>query len=167
LEIKKPKKRFIDLACLTQIINEKAKGKVKVLKLRFANKDMVRKLKKMEVAEKLYKIIIEFDKEVTNDEIEVLEKKISNNIIYQKTPFRVLHRRSDRIRERYIYEMKIKRLEPNRVEAKIHCQGGLYIKELITGDKGRTHPNVAEIICTKATPLELDVLEVIMGGFEK
>jgi tRNA pseudouridine synthase 10 len=45
---------------------------------------------------------------------------------------------------------------------KIRCQGGLYIKELISGDEGRTDPSVATIINVEAKPLELDVLKVIM-----
>jgi tRNA pseudouridine synthase 10 len=50
---------------------------------------------------------------------------------------------------------------------RIHCQGGLYIKELITGDQGRTDPSVAKIIKSKATPLELDVQSVIMKETRK
>ena len=45
---------------------------------------------------------------------------------------------------------------------KIRCQGGLYIKELVSGDEGRTIPSVASILKTKAKPCELDVLKVIM-----
>ncbi|MFB0514072.1 MAG: hypothetical protein ACETVQ_00695, partial [Candidatus Bathyarchaeia archaeon] len=41
-------------------------------------------------------------------------------------------------------------------------QGGLYIKELITGDEVRTSPSVSEILNVEAKPLELDVLNVIM-----
>jgi tRNA pseudouridine synthase 10 len=36
----------------------------------------------------------------------------------------------------------------------------LYVKELVTGDEGRTKPSMAEILGTRATPSELDVLEV-------
>jgi len=53
-------------------------------------------------------------------------------------------------------------LSQNRAEIKIRCQGGLYIKELITGDDGRTNPSVASILEVKATPLQLDVMNV--GG---
>jgi tRNA pseudouridine synthase 10 len=45
---------------------------------------------------------------------------------------------------------------------KIRCQGGLYIKELVTGDKGRTDPCVSGIVNAEAKPLKLDVLNVIM-----
>ena len=66
------------------------------------------------------------------------------------------------VRERYIYKAEPKRLSQHRVEIQITCQGGLYIKELVTGDKGRTTPNVASLLDTQATPLQLDVLDVVM-----
>jgi len=45
---------------------------------------------------------------------------------------------------------------------KIRCQGGLYIKELVTGDNGRTKPSIAEILSAKAEPKELDVINIII-----
>jgi tRNA pseudouridine synthase 10 len=50
---------------------------------------------------------------------------------------------------------------------RIRCQGGLYIKELITGDEERTTPSVTEILNVKAQPLELDVLNIKMKREEK
>ncbi|UCE16128.1 MAG: tRNA pseudouridine(54/55) synthase Pus10 [Candidatus Bathyarchaeota archaeon] len=164
IEVKKPKKRFIDLQNLAETINKQAQGKVKVLNLRFGDRDTVRKLKKPEMGEKVYKAIIKFDRNVSDEELATLEKTLISTMVRQQTPLRVLHRRADRIREKYIYEAKIKRLTPNRVEMKVHCQGGLYIKELITGDQGRTNPNVSDIVSAKAETLELDVLNVITRG---
>ncbi len=94
--------------------------------------------------------------------METVEKTFTNTVIRQQTPLRVLHRRADLVREKYIYEAKIKRLTPNSAEMRIRCQGGLYIKELITGDEGRTDPCVAKIANAEAKPLELDVLNVVM-----
>ena len=164
VEVKKPKRRFIDLQDLAKTINEQAEEKVKVQNLRFADKDTVRRLKKQEGAAKVYKAVVEFDREVSDEELETLEKTLTNTMIRQQTPLRVLHRRADRVRERYIYEVKIKRLKPNQMEMRIRCQGGLYIKELITSDEGRTDPSVAEIIGAKAEPLRLDVLNIISRG---
>ncbi len=163
LEIKKPKKRFFDLRDLQQIINRHSKGKVEVLRLRFANKDKVRRFKKDEAAEKVYLAQIEFDRAVSDKELERIDRTLSKTTIHQRTPQRVLHRRSNMMREKYIYEAKTKRLSPSRAEIQIHCQGGLYIKELITGDDGRTEPSVADILGLKAEPLQLDVVRVIAG----
>jgi len=162
VEVKKPKRRFIDLPDLVHTVNKQAQGKVKVLNLRFASKDDIRKLKKAEASDKVYKAIVEFDRNVSDEELEVVEEAFTNAVVRQQTPLRVLHRRADLVREKYIYEAKIKRLTPNRAEMRIRCQGGLYIKELITGDEGRTDPCVAKIVNAEAKPLELDVLNVVM-----
>ena len=46
------------------------------------------------------------------------------------------------MRKKYIYELKTRKVQPNRAELVLRCQGGLYIKELISGDGGRTKPSV-------------------------
>jgi len=162
MEVKKPKKRFVDLKNLTEVINKQAQGKVEVLNLHVVSKDDVKRLKKAEASQKIYKAIIEFNREVSDSELETVMKSLEKAAIHQQTPLRVLHRRADLIREKYIYETKIKRLAPNRIEMKIRCQGGLYIKELISGDGGRTDPSIAKLVNAEAKTLELDVLKVIM-----
>ena len=162
MEVKKPRRRFIDLANLTAVINEQARGKVEVLNLNFASKDDVKRLKKGEGSTKVYKVLVDFDRDVSDEELAAVPKSLNKAVIRQRTPLRVLHRRADLVREKYIYEAHLKRLAPNRAEMKIRCQGGLYIKELISGDEGRTVPSVASIINVEAKPLELDVLKVIM-----
>lgn len=161
IEVKKPKIRFVDLRALTKSVNEHAEGKVKALNLRFSDKDAVRKLKKTEGAEKVYRVLVEFGRNISDEELETLEKMLTNSVIRQQTPQRVLHRRADLIREKHIYEAETKRLAPNRAEIRVRCQGGLYIKELVTGDEGRTDPCVAKIVNVKAEPVELDVLDVV------
>ena len=42
----------------------------------------------------------------------------------------------------------------------VECEGGLYIKELISGDEGRSKPSVSEILGIDAQCIQLDVLEV-------
>ena len=161
IEVKAPKNRFINLATLEKTINKDAKGKVEVHSLRFADKELVRKLKKAENSQKSYQVIVEFDRSVSDEELTRLETSLEGVLINQQTPKRVLHRRADRIREKYIYKAKVKRLTPSRARLSVTCQGGLYVKELVTGDDGRTSPSVAEILDTNAKPLELDVLKVI------
>jgi tRNA pseudouridine synthase 10 len=162
IEVKTPKKRQIDLKVLEKEINKNAEDRVEVHGLRFADKDFVRQLKKGESSQKSYRVIVEFDRQISDEELEKLEKSLKGIVVYQQTPQRVLHRRADRVREKYIYKAKVRRLTPNRMRLNVTCQGGLYIKELVTGDEGRTKPSVAEILGTKATPHELDVLKVIV-----
>ena len=162
MEIKKPRKRFLDLQALTELVNTQAQGKVEVSSLHAATKDDVRRLKRGEGAQKMYKVFIDFDRDVSDEELGAVVKTLNKASIRQRTPLRVLHRRADLIREKYIYEAHLKRLAPNRAEMKIRCQGGLYIKELVSGDEGRTIPSVASILNVESKPLELDVLKVIM-----
>lgn len=162
IEITKPRKRFLDLEKLEKAVNAYAKGKVNVSNLCSADRDVVRKLKKAESAQKEYRVIIKFENKITVGSLRFLEEKLTNTVIKQRTPTRVLHRRADLTRERYIYEVKVKKLSPKKAEVRIRCQGGLYVKELVTADDGRTKPNVSEILKNKAEPMELDVLNVFM-----
>jgi len=162
LEITKPQKRFVDLEKLEKTTNEFGKGKVQISSLRFADKDVVRRLKKGEATQKEYRVLIEFENTIKDKDMRLLEKKLMNALIAQKTPVRVLHRRADLTREKYIYGVNIKKLSLRKAEMKIRCQGGLYVKELVTGDGGRTTPSISEILNNKAKPMKLDVLKVIM-----
>jgi tRNA pseudouridine synthase 10 len=163
IELTEPKKRFLNLKELERFVNAYAKGKVEISNLAFADKTVVRKLKKAESAQKEYYMLIEFENKITIKDLQLLEEKLTDVMIKQKTPLRVLHRRADLTREKYIYEVKVKKLSPKKAEMKVRCQGGLYVKELVTGDEGRTIPNVSEILKNKAKPIKLDVLNVIMG----
>jgi tRNA pseudouridine synthase 10 len=165
IEISKPKKRFLDLKTLEGDVNANAAGKVEVSSLRFTNKDVVRRLKKAESAQKEYRVLIEFENEVSEEGLRLLEEKLSNVLVGQQTPLRVLHRRADLTREKYIYEVKVKKVSLKRAEMEIRCQGGLYVKELVSGDEGRTMPNVSELLGNTAKPLKLDVLNVIMDDY--
>jgi tRNA pseudouridine synthase 10 len=163
VEVKKPKKRRISLKALEEMINSNAKGKVEVSNLCFANKDFVRKLKRGDEAQKLYKATVEVDKSIYQKQLTALKKALTNANIKQQTPRRVAYCRADLMREKYIYKANVKRLTPKRFELEIRCQGGLYIKELITGDDGRTVPSVAQILGVKVIPIELDVLGVYIA----
>ncbi|MCS7095564.1 MAG: tRNA pseudouridine(54/55) synthase Pus10 [Candidatus Bathyarchaeota archaeon] len=162
LEISQPKKRFIDLKEVEKMVNAHAKGKVRIRDLKFVDKDYVRKLKKAELSKKYYRVVVEFESEVADDILRLIEEKLPNTIIKQRTPKRVLHRRADLTREKYIYKVKVKRLSSNKAELRLQCQGGLYVKELVTGDDGRTTPSITEIVGIKAKPISLDVLDVII-----
>jgi tRNA pseudouridine synthase 10 len=162
IEVSKPKKRVLDLKNLKDAVNANAEGKVKVSNLRFTNKDVVRRLKKAESAQKEYRVLIQFENAVSEENLQLLEEKLSNVLVEQQTPLRVLHRRADLTREKYIYKVKVKRVSRKRAEMEIRCQGGLYVKELVSGDEGRTTPNVSELLGNKAKPFKLDVLNVIV-----
>jgi tRNA pseudouridine synthase 10 len=162
VEISRPKKRFFDLKEIEAKINADAIGKVQVSHLRFASKDVVRRLKKGEGAQKVYRLLAEFENPISDEDLQMLEEKFSNAQIKQQTPLRVVHRRADLTREKYIYKLKVKKVSLKRALMEIYCQGGLYVKELVSGDEGRTIPNVSDLLGNRAKTLKLDVLKVIM-----
>lgn len=163
IEITQPRKRFLNLKDIRRIVNVRGEGKVEVSDLEFGSKDMVRRLKRGESKQKEYRVIMEFENEIMTKDLSMLKKKLTAATIEQRTPIRVLHRRADLTREKYIYDVGVKKLSQKKAEMKIRCQGGLYVKELVTGDEGRTRPSVSEILKNRAKPMKLDVLSVIMG----
>jgi tRNA pseudouridine synthase 10 len=89
--------------------------------------------------------------------------KVSSLIgeINQRTPKRVLRRRADIHRIREVYAIKVIQLNDEHLEAQIFCSGGLYVKELIHGDDGRTVPSLSQLLGNIKLEVEfLDVLNV-------
>ncbi len=162
IEVSKPKKRFVDLNQIETQVNVSAVGKVEVSGLHFTTKDVVRHLKNGEGAQKEYQLLAEFENDPSEKDLRTIEEKLSGICIKQQTPLRVLHRRADLIREKYIYQVKVKKVSLKRALMEIRCQGGLYVKELVSGDEGRTNPNVSDLLNNRAKTLKLDVLNVIM-----
>jgi tRNA pseudouridine synthase 10 len=156
IELIKPLKRKINLKEIEKKINKSKKVKVKLLG--FADKGLVVKIKS-ERSEKTYQAEVEFEKEVDREKLKEL-KKLEGQAILQKTPVRVLHRRSDKVRKRIVKEISWKLIGKKKCVFKIRAQSGLYIKELITGDQGRTNPNIAELIANKPKKIKLDVIKI-------
>jgi tRNA pseudouridine synthase 10 len=158
LEIKEPLKRSLDLESLEEKINATAQGKVEVLSLKSSQKER-RSLIKTSSTDtyKTYLARVELDEAVNSSSLELLD---SLNVIEQRTPIRVSHRRADKVRKRSVKKVTVKKIDSKILELTIDCEGGLYIKELISGDEGRTQPSVSSLLGTPARCVELDVLEV-------
>jgi len=165
IEIVSPVKRSVNLHLLEKEINSTSEGKIEVEHLEFASKDRVRKLKAGEGAEKVYRAKVEFEENVSDEALSRLEETMKQIVIYQKTPTRVMHRRAHKLRKRRILKLKVKRLNPTLIEMLLRCEGGLYIKEFISGDGGRTSLSVSEATMIPARCVELDVMKVCLEEF--
>jgi tRNA pseudouridine synthase 10 len=164
LEISEPKKRDLNLKKLMEIVNEKANGKVELEIEGITNRSKVRELKTRSSRNaKGYRVIISLDPPVKLEKAEILAivDGFSDSLIQQRTPLRVAHRRADKIRSRKVKTFVIEKLEPHQLTAHVVCEGGLYVKELISGDEGRTQPNLSERLNTNALVTQLDVIEVL------
>ncbi|MCD6421871.1 tRNA pseudouridine(54/55) synthase Pus10, partial [bacterium] len=105
LEIKNPRKRRADLKELEKKINEYASGKVKVVGLRYSDKNEIRRLKE-ESFPKVYHAKIFADAEIQEKRLKEVLSSLEGRTIKQQTPLRVAHRRADKIREKKIYGCK-------------------------------------------------------------
>ena len=158
IEIKEPLIRKIDLEDLRTRINKGAYGKVEVLDLKFVRKNRRSIIKSSSKdTYKVYLARVVLDEAVESEDLEILK---SLKVIHQRTPIRVSHRRADKVRIRNIKHLKYKLISPKEIELVIECQGGLYIKELISGDENRTKPSVSQLLEKNAKCKKLDVLEV-------
>lgn len=78
--------------------------------------------------------------------------------IYQKTPLRVMHRRSLMTRTRTIYAIETTYLNEHFFLMRLVTSAGAYVKEFVHGDLGRTKPSIASLLHTQAEILQLDVV---------
>ncbi len=156
IEIDKPVKRKIDLKKITGRVNKSKKVKVKGLK--FADRDLIRKVK-TEKIDKTYLAEVEFENKIDKSKLKFL-KSLTAGTILQKTPLRVVHRRADKFRRRLVKKISWKLLDNKKMQLKVAAESGLYIKELVSGDEGRTKPSIAEILGNKVKKISLDVIKI-------
>ena len=88
-------------------------------------------------------------------------------MIRQRTPQRVLHRRADRTRKRGVRSIKARFISSKLFVIVVRGQAGLYIKELISGDNGRTVPSISQILGQECRCRELDVIGIYIKGEEE
>ena len=158
LEIKEPKIRNLDLAKIEQEINIINEGKTS-----YHNLHVCERKRKAEIKQsspdtyKVYNALVKCDEAFDKDKLEELTKL---DEIHQQTPLRVLRRRADKVRIKHVLDLSYEIIDDKTFNMRIKTEGGLYIKELISGDEGRSHPNVGEILGVNAICEQLDVIEV-------
>lgn len=158
IEIKEPKIRTIDLKALEKKVNKINKGKTRYTDLKYCQNTRKGELKQSSPdAYKVYRAIVRCDSPYDKSKLKNLEYL---NEIYQQTPIRVLKRRTDKTRTKHVKELSTKVIDDMTFELTVKTEGGLYIKELISGDEGRTKPNVGEILGVNTVCEQLDVIEV-------
>ncbi|WP_296887680.1 tRNA pseudouridine(54/55) synthase Pus10 [uncultured Methanobrevibacter sp.] len=158
LEIKEPKIRKIDLNILEKEINEINKGKTQYHDLKFTYRNRKAEIKVSSPdTYKVYKALVECEEPYDKDKLVILSDL---HEIHQQTPIRVSHRRADKVRIKHVLNLSCEAIDDTHFEMTIKTEGGLYIKELISGDEGRSQPNVADKLGVKAFCKQLDVIEV-------
>ena len=158
LEIKEPKIRNLDLAKMESEINEINEGKTAYHGLKLCERPRKAEIKQSSPdTYKVYSAIVKCDEAYDENKLEELTKL---NEIRQQTPLRVLRRRTDMVRVKHVLGLSYEIIDDRTFRMEIKTEGGLYIKELISGDEGRSNPNVSEILGVNAICEQLDVIEV-------
>jgi len=159
LEVAEPRRRHVDLDDLRDDIEEHAGGKVEVEGLGHARNDMIERVKELD-ASKVYRADVTFDAPVTGEELDEALAELSGATVEQRTPNRVAHRRPDKVREREVYDVDGDLEDDHLAVLEIDGEGGLYVKELVSGDEGRTEPSLSGLLGVGAEVTALDVVAV-------
>jgi tRNA pseudouridine synthase 10 len=163
MEVVAPRRRSIDLSLLQEAINRDAAGRVEVVLERWSRKDDVEIIKSNKGYKK-YRILVEIDGTFTEGELQSAIEALKGVKVHQRTPQRVAHRRADIVRERQVLDISYQGMECGMVALEVTGEAGLYIKELVSGDGGRTRPSLAGLLGRPARVCTLDVVQVQGAG---
>ena len=159
VEVTEPRRRAVDTDRLEADINAFADGVVEVEGVRRCRHTMVERVKELP-ASKRYRAEVSFEADVTRDALETAVAALDGATIEQYTPNRVDHRRAGKTRTREAYAVSADHEGPRQAIVEIHGEGGLYVKELVSGDEGRTEPSLAGQLGVACEVTALDVVSV-------
>eukprot|EP01105_Mastigella_eilhardi_P010509 TRINITY_DN2457_c0_g1_i1.p1 TRINITY_DN2457_c0_g1~~TRINITY_DN2457_c0_g1_i1.p1 ORF type:complete len:543 (-),score=132.07 TRINITY_DN2457_c0_g1_i1:131-1729(-) len=106
-----------------------------------------------------YRALVWASRELTDADLQCI-RDIKDLKIAQKTPLRVLHRRTLATRPKVIHNADCELLNTHFFVLRLTTQAGTYIKEFCHGDFGRTQPNIGTMLHADADILQLDVTAV-------
>ena len=153
LELKQPAKRKVDMERIKKEIN--MRKKIKVRGLRISDKNGVSLLKSKRPF-KVYRVVVDFEKKV--DKAENVKKLVG--VIKQRTPKRVLTSKPDKTKNKKVKSIKWKMVNNKRYLFEIIAESGMYLKELVSGDSGRTNPSISKVLGNQAKVREFDLIGI-------
>jgi tRNA pseudouridine synthase 10 len=157
VEVKEPRVRSPDVAAVAAAVN--AEAGVEVRDLALATYEMVERVKELD-ARKTYRAEVAFDAPVTEADLAGAVADLAGATVAQETPARVDHRRAAKTRQRTVYDASADLVDERHATLEVTGEGGLYVKELVSGDEGRTEPSLAGLLGCHATVTALDVVDV-------
>ena len=160
LELIGPKVFEVDLAALEAEVNRRNEGRLEIQNLHWTEKARIAVIKETHHA-KEYEAVVEVDGEPDADRVaQLIGRRVD---ILQRTPSRVAHRRAEKERQRWI-EVTSFEQDPeasNQRIVRMRTQHGTYVKEVLSGESGRTEPSVADLIGVPCRCVRLDVTAIL------
>jgi len=166
LELRMPKNREINLDEVQKKINADNEERIQVNNLEFVPRSRVAELKNT-VCEKSYRVDVSIPKEITIESLKNGAQRLKEQLVKQRTPTRVAHRRADLIRPRFVQSVNVLSFGQGMVELEIRAQHGTYIRELVSGDMGRTVPSFSSLVDGACKVEVLDVLNLHLDNEEE
>ncbi len=166
LELRRPKVRDIDLDKMQMEINTVNKDRIRVSNFKLVSRSRVAELKNT-VCDKSYRVDVSVPEELSIESLKNGAQTLKEKLVKQRTPTRVAHRRADLIRPRFVESVKVLSFEQGMVELEIKAQHGTYIRELVSGDMGRTVPSFSSLVDGACKVEVLDVLNLHLENEEE
>ena len=166
LELRMPKNREINLKEVQNKINLNNENRIQVNDLKFVPRSRVAELKNT-VCEKSYRVDVSIPENLTIESLKNGAQRLKEQLVKQRTPTRVAHRRADLIRPRFVQSVNILSFKQGMVELEIRAQHGTYIRELVSGDMGRTVPSFSSLVDGACKVEVLDVLNLHLENEEE
>lgn len=160
------------MSSIQEYVNTRHQGKIRIRDLQIVSKDSVAKnlMDGQESKMKAYRALCCCSRPLNDCDYERVSKT-ENLYINQKTPIRVLHRRTLAVRRRKVQKMSAEGVKAGDFDSvkegnldklfalNLITEAGTYIKEFVHGDFGRTEPCLYNILGDCDTDLmELDVM---------
>lgn len=155
-EVTGARKFDVDLAALRDEIVARAGGQIELQPFVAVRRDRVAFWKQSQF-DKIYRAEVE----VATPPRDLAAARAFAGAVVQRTPQRVAHRRADLDRERTVRVLSLQPLANGRLELRVLCQHGTYVKEWISGDDGRTTPSLAQLLGVASACAVLDVEEIV------
>ncbi|KAF4677825.1 putative tRNA pseudouridine synthase Pus10 [Perkinsus chesapeaki] len=110
---------------------------------------------------KVYVCVVWCEDPVTEEVVERVNA-MKELEIHQRTPLRVMHRRANAMRTKIMHSITCEMINPHYLKVSLACSAGMYIKEFVHGDFGRTRPSMAELLGSRHCDiLQLDVGDLV------
>ncbi|ESS70512.1 hypothetical protein TCDM_00635 [Trypanosoma cruzi Dm28c] len=171
LEIISPSRQRVtphDLAVFEEAVNKSEKGSVEISDLRVTDADItVRLARHSQSKVKKYRCVVWCSRAIVDpehDDYFQAVNAVKDLDIEQRTPVRVLHRRSMQVRPRMIHSIRLMPLNAHWFLMDLETQAGTYVKEFVHGDMGRTKPHLGALLNGRTDIIQLDVLGMEMEG---
>lgn len=157
------RRRTIDGDAIARDVAALSGGRVTVSDLRVVSRAEMRRIT-MEHGEKTYRAVVRPEGGDLPADAAARLASLVGAEIRQRTPERVERRRADLVRTRRVLGIEVETAGARELVSVVRTEAGTYVKELVSGDAGRTEPSFASALGQPCVCAELDVLAADDGS---